>query len=1092
MSIPQAEASIGSSGFHPPPTGGKKEEYNPVAAFGQFGGMMVRVVNALQAAGSGDQYRPVSLLSPGAQYAIEARRPDQFGTRPDQVITVLKPAPGCHMLWAYKKDVCSNPSGEPCCRFTYTKKITSWHVLEEKIAESYHRKHSLFSKSPLTSGHLGVNGYLLHQPSEWIIKEAGKYPEILCHINFDRMHYGYLLDFTREFSFRRLEEVMGNILTLEQNKGNASGDEFREPVKLCLYNSYQGVLSPPVEISRTQALMLRRNIRAFSQYVNFTGQELRLYQLLSQSGGERFLQLLKNIPEQVSTVSASVKALGTDIKAILTAIENCDSATFLSELPARVDGVNSKVGLPNLLLEALLEQTPFHKHFPWLYYAFEIHDKQSSWDYIFEQVKPTFAAQAVICRELLNNKLFVPYLLGYKESTPVHCNPLVCCLLIAYGARIYLNYQTSTQPADHLEILTSANHFLRANLLTDDEANTIRNEVLWELLCNDGDGPVTKHYMIANRVSILRTALHEHLNHRQLDSSELRQKAVGLLGEEFYDRFFTNEPVYGHAVKEFLENRFSTRRYSDEQLREHLKSTATLNRTIDQRLSIFLGEYYTCKPAVVVRRKEQGECQPDWLVNFLASPPTFEGMEILPDGRYKSITLKVGQYYYQSPHPNRAQTILAKGIKPYYRKWHGLDHALRAQLATEFLIDSKVLPDFHKPFRELLLKHPELQELLPIAELYHDAVAEDEHKNVEELRAAELFQRDMTRLQQYPGQLVTLVASALRNKNCKMMDAENPSFTPDHQCTEEELLLRQVLRFGDTVDILRVKPPREDFPTIRLTPDSAEIDTSEMIHDGYFQPEKIELLSVVNNPDFTLLIQSVMLSFRDLASITGGWHHQVPNPFTSRYHLPVDNHKRRLLIEQAPDPYQCLRECLNDLVRFAIAEKAGISPCFTKHHRRSTDHQPPGCWDPDTGSGGAYRRLHNEGELRQVRLPEAMTLAEKMIVVANQPGLEKLMSADIRDALETETIRLQQKAILPSVGTLEQSELEQMLRQPDSPGARLLSERGYSVKSSVHDGKIFYQMMPNSTLARNFLLLPPEYDDEADPVTLPENNQGRY
>ncbi|WBA81056.1 hypothetical protein [Endozoicomonas sp. GU-1] len=206
MSIPQAEASIGSSGFHPPPTGGKKEEYNPVAAFGQFGGMMVRVVNALQAAGSGDQYRPVSLLSPGAQYAIETRRPDQFGTRPDQVITVLKPAPGCHMLWAYKKDVCSNASGEPCCRFTYTKKITSWHVLAEKIAESYHRKHSLFSKSPLTSGHLGVNGYLLHQPSERIIKGAGKYPEILCHINFDRMHYGYLLDFTREFSFAVLKK----------------------------------------------------------------------------------------------------------------------------------------------------------------------------------------------------------------------------------------------------------------------------------------------------------------------------------------------------------------------------------------------------------------------------------------------------------------------------------------------------------------------------------------------------------------------------------------------------------------------------------------------------------------------------------------------------------------------------------------------------------------------------------------------------------------------------------------------------------------------------------------------------------------------
>uniref|UniRef100_UPI0021496EF7 hypothetical protein n=1 Tax=Endozoicomonas sp. YOMI1 TaxID=2828739 RepID=UPI0021496EF7 len=59
------------------------------------------------------------------------------------------------------------------------------------------------------------------------------------------------------------------------------------------------------------------------------------------------------------------------------------------------------------------------------------------------------------------------------------------------------------------------------------------------------------------------------------------------------------------------------------------------------------------------------------------------------------------------------------------------------------------------------------------------------------------------------------------------------------------------------------------------------------------------------------------------------------------------------------------------------------------------------------------------------------------------------------------------------------SELEQMLRQPDSPGARLLSERGYAVKSRVHDGKIIYQMVPNSRLAKDSLLLPPEYDDEA-------------
>ena len=1055
------------------------QAYDPVRAFnsnGCFGGLIVRVVKPSEAVGSGDQYRPVSLLFPGSQYAVETKGLDQFGTGSDQVITVLKPAPGCRMLWAYKEDVSSDDSGEPCFQFNHVKKITSWDVFGEKMAEWQRRENSLFTGKPfeLTSGRIGENGYLLHQPWTRFCAEEGKYPEIICQINFDRMHYGYLLDFAREFSFRHLEEVMGNILTLEQKKGNASGDEFREPVKLCLYNSYQGVVYPPVELSRTQVLMLQSNIREFSQYGCFTGQEHRLYQLLSQSGSDRFLQLLENIPEQVSTASASFREQGTDIKALLTAIKNYDSAKFISELSALDDGFKSKVGLPNALLEALLEQVPINKHFPGEYCAFETDDANIGWDCILKQAKPTFAAQAVICRELSNNKLHVPFLLGFPANLITRYNPLVCCLLIAYGTRVYL---PPIQFPCHLEILISANHFRRANLLTADEADIIRHEVLWELLCNTPNGPVTKPDITVNRVSTLRKVLHEYLDNQCLDSTRFHQEAVGLLGMEFYDHFVSNELVDGCAVKEFLEKRLSTRRYSDEEVREHLECTATLNSSEFHSPVFFLGKYYLSYPAVVVRLREQKECQRGWLANFLSSPPTFKGSKRPAVDRYQEITREAGQHYYQFPNANRAQTILAEGIKPYYRKWHGLDHALRTQLATEFLMDNQVLPRFHKPFRELLKKQPLLSELLAIAELYHDAVAEDEQKDVEELRAAELFQRDMTRLQQYPDQLITLVASALRNKNCKMMDAGDASFIPDRQCTEEELLLRQVLRFGDIVDILRVKPPREDFPALRLATDSAAMDTLEMIHDGYFHPEMIELLTVVNDPEFTLLIQAALLSFRNLASITGGWHHDTANPFTSKYQLPVDNHKRRLLIEQAPDPYGCLRECLNDLVRFVIAGKAGVSACFTKHYRRRRNFGLPDCWDSGVGSGGAYRKLHNEGELRQIRLPEAMTLAEKIIVAADKPGLERYLSSATRDALKTEAVRLQQEGILPAVGTPTQYDLEHMLRHPDSPGARLLNKRGYTVRSFAHEGKTLYRMVPNTQLDKDSLL-PPEHDDE--------------
>ena len=230
----------------------------------------------------------------------------------------------------------------------------------------------------------------------------------------------------------------------------------------------------------------------------------------------------------------------------------------------------------------------------------------------------------------------------------------------------------------------------------------------------------------------------------------------------------------------------------------------------------------------VIRLPNRETGQGEWLDEYLTAPPNFVQSELDRIGHYAAITRIAGWHYYQSLHPARAKVIL-EGGNPGSRKVHGLDHALRTQLATEFLVE--VLPHFHEPFDELLKSQHLLQELLPIAELYHDAVAEDEHKDVEELRAAELFQRDMKGLHRYPAVLVDLVARAMKNKNSNRMPSVKAPFTSDQQCSAEELLLRQVLRFGDIVDIVRVIPCRADFPAIRLAPVFAE-----PVDKRYFNP----------------------------------------------------------------------------------------------------------------------------------------------------------------------------------------------------------------------------------------------------------------
>ncbi|MBO9496666.1 hypothetical protein J7438_21645 [Thalassotalea sp. G20_0] len=987
---------------------------------------------------------------------------------------MLQPVDAIKLIWAYKRDAFSDNYGNCQPSDTHSerlKKITDLATLDTKLEEIYCQSKTFFPDT--SSGHIGRMGYLLHQSSSK--KNADTtYPEVICHLNFGLMHCGYLLDFTRESTFNRVARMMQNILRLELEDNARVLEEFRQPVQLSVFDRERGALFLPVKLQRHEIETISANARAFSKYAHFMGWDSTLFKVLTQSGGDRFLQLLINIPESVKAVAETDK--NPDLIKILTTPGLLNSYSLPEILAAIEHARLLNVNLPvrfltdivNTITVRLGEITYFRNQDKYLYLNMNLLPGDR-----IQELESVFAKQSVLCRKALANRLFVPIL--FNGNTCVYYNPLATCLLIAHGTRI--NFQnTPQQTTDILWLLMAARYFCKKHWLSRDEIRIIRHELLWQLLCSEmthtknyftsiNPGQVAPPEKTLNNLDTLIDNLKTLLARQSIttDDSWVEDQCRELIGEDIYNQFYLDDQADEQKLQDYLLSGLSPKRFNDEQLMDHIHYMTTIplpDGRIGSALK-FCHKSHLVNNFCAIRLpdKEAGRCE--WLDECLTAPPNFAPGELRDDDYYPAITRIAGRHYYQKLHPTKVKLILAgdAGIKTGFRKVHGLDHALRTQLATEFLVE--VLPRFHTPFEELLKNQPLLLELLPIAELYHDAVAEDEHKELEERRAAELFQRDMQGLHRYPDELIGLVTSALKNKNSNKMQPVRAPFTSDQQCPAEELLLRQVLRFGDIVDIVRVIPCREDFPAIRLTPGSVE-----SVENRYFNPEAIELLRVVNKPEFTLLIQAALLSFRHLACITGGWHHKDANPFTTKYRLPVDNHQRRLLIEQASDPQQCMRENLDDLVRLVMAEKAGIKPCLTDHPKRSDNPPLPDCWDPQTGSAGAYRKLHNEQELRQIELPENMTLTEKIIVAADKLNSEQnhtvfRLSPATRNGIQSEMMRLQQKGILPAIGTPPQSELEQIFRQPDCAGARILNERGLVVVSDEHEGRIVYRMKPN-------------------------------
>ena len=1073
------------------------------SAFYSGSGLPVRVVTA----GELPQrwlYRAISAIYPGSLSLVCHNDFREFQTGSKRVVTILKPDQKLTLLWGFKQDAATNTKGEPCGSISpgSTKKMTDPNILREKRAEQKIRERSsLFS--PYTSGHIQCGGFRLHKKKSHYCSGNG-YHELICYLNPRQQHGGYLLDPKREASFQRISEIMTNILAMEEANGNGNCDAFQEPVTLCMYDSYRGILLPPEKLDRATVEKIRENANALSRYASSVAMELKLYNLLAQSGCDRFLSLLKKtIPENIEVLADS--GMIFPVSELIEAIKQSDARKFHDLLSSIGETLLNRIGLPGCLLDQLLRSNVFTLR--------ELKRAEKAGQFVLQNIDSdrldhlltdTFPKQADICRTLLKHGLFFPVLSECQEYSS--SNPLVVCLLVAHGCRAQHPMTHKIDTSGALTLLYNANKFLNAGLLTEEEVYRIRHDVLLDALCFGDRGLPFADHQIEERFRSLVHKLYELFlavpaaeNPSALeDHNQAEKMCHELLGKELWD-FYHDDHVHGSQLKLFLESRLSPHRYSDDELRRHLdwlKYAGSQSSYWSYGPVYLLGKTYDVRTTAVTGTVGDEGKHTDWLVSVLATPPAFDRREFTRVGRYRAITQTAGLHYYQYHHPNRALAIAATNRVNYvHRRYHGLDHALRTQMATEFVIE--ILPSYHKPFRQLLATYPALSELLKIAELYHDAVAEDEPKEAEESRAAELFERDMRSLNEYPDKLITLVATALKNRNSHKMSPVQTPFTADDQCSGEELLLRQVLRFGEVVDILRRVPLPKNFLEVednfvvnpvsepkegeggfyrsflrpfywffqpRSEPSTSNWTWHTPKDPDKFDPQAIGLLAVVNNPNFTRLIKGALLTFRDLAALTGGWHLESSNPAADRYQLKVNNQQRRLLIEHSHDPYMQMREVLDDLVRLEIAKRAGISTCLDQdgHWDYANNGPTPSCWDKKTVVVGTYRKLHSEVELRQVQVPDEMTLSEKVRFIAESEltDADRLaLSCAISSGIDAEINRLRQEGIQPAIGTPSQDELGQIYERPDSIGACLLTERGIVVQRAEHQGTTYFRMV---------------------------------
>lgn len=309
---------------------------------------------------------------------------------------------------------------------------------------------------------------------------------------------------------------------------------------------------------------------------------------------------------------------------------------------------------------------------------------------------------------------------------------------------------------------------------------------------------------------------------------------------------------------------------------------------------------------------------------------------------------QVLEHYYLNPNPVHIQGVL-DGYKSYdpdalWRQHHGIDHVARTVVILEATVQ---LHKQYKPeYTRLFADHPDLARLLPLAMVYHDAGEEVVDKALEETLAARMLERDLEGTG-VSSDTIQLVVSALKNKNVNTMYPVPDDYIPDHLVSQDERLVRRLLRLPDSVDIARVRTISDEFSFF------APADMAgATIDDSTYSWRWMDLdPDLIIDPAFMADWVALMKTAVFWASLTGAspdsLGHSAPETLMP-YPMPdlvawtrEISRQRQRVISRAPDSLGYVRELLNDIVRLNIAWEAGRT-IKTLHQLRQINL--PGGW----------------------------------------------------------------------------------------------------------------------------------------------------
>ncbi|MCL1078547.1 hypothetical protein D5R81_11295 [Parashewanella spongiae] len=380
---------------------------------------------------------------------------------------------------------------------------------------------------------------------------------------------------------------------------------------------------------------------------------------------------------------------------------------------------------------------------------------------------------------------------------------------------------------------------------------------------------------------------------------------------------------------------------------------------------------------------------------------------------YLALAQTAVHHYYCSPQEKQLE-VLVSSVKPVpvmFKKNHGAEHVTRTQIIAEALIELFIL--YQPTTAELFIEEPELKELIPLAMIYHDVAAEVTDKSEEEIQAAAIFQRDMKMAARYSSAITQLVATALKNKESDLSDCTLPQLYPDTspECTPEERTVRQIIRLADRIDVIRLNHISKQWKTDK-----------GLQKWTYFQSELLDLPEAMEQDSvFKATFMSLMEGAKDLAYVTGGMPKSDKShtgSYIERYKLDVSNEKRKLKITRATSAYDCTMQALDDNVRRAIAKQAELMTCTEDHSKEALKQTNGRAACLRTKDGKEYlSSIHNEIELRQIRVPTKMTVLEKLTF---EHGDITTLEPQLKIEIEEEIRRLKQNGILPLTGTLTQ------------------------------------------------------------------------